>query len=263
MTQSPRREYPHIVSKGMRRNERRLVVVSNGPVDGYGTSPDCVFVGEGYAKSDGSPTDAGRAAILARICAHAPKSKARYCVVWNKTSCTWIDETGAPRDGRSPPTSDIMHPSVYATTHMLMERVDFIRLPEGSDPPCLCIRRIDRDLVEVSPGEEIALAYYDDPLPTERPDPMAALFDDEGNIRLPDIYRGQRVTGTRHDMVITGPVQPYEDGVILRNPWPDDLRKACEQVAGRRLTPAMAETAWRIIHPADPGVIRGGVREAA
>jgi hypothetical protein len=255
--------YPHVITQGARRNGRSSIIVANEPLPEPQPGRAYVHVGEGYANPDGSATELGRIAILKKMRAQAKISKARYCVVWGPTSCTWIDGMGVCREGISPPEGDVAEPYYYDLLDMPMEPTSWIALPGTAEPTHLCIRRLDDHLVEIAPGEPIMLAAFDDPVAEGLRDPAERLLGPDGNLVQPETFRGQPVTGIRREWEILGPVQPYEGGQILRNPWPDDVRRACEAVAGRRLPPRIVEAAWQILHPAAAGVVPKGVHEAA
>lgn len=85
----------------------------------------------------------------------------------------------------------------------------------------------------------------------------------DGSLIAPKFYRGQPVTGIRDEWLLLGPVQAADDGVILRNPWPDHVRAACEEVAGMSLPSHLTDAAWRAIDPENPDIIYVGVQKAA
>ena len=64
-------------------------------------------------------------------------------------------------------------------------------------------------------------------------------------------------------MALLGEVQPSDKGVILQNPWPDDVQRACDQVAGRNLDRRVHDAVWRALNPPDPTCNYVGVLKAA
>lgn len=258
-----RREYPHLVSKGMRRNCRTALVVSNRPAATGGRSDVEEFRGPGMVASDGVITAKARDVIVARFSRLAATSKARYCVVWSPSSCTWFDPDGRHRDGVSPPQGDVGDPWINADHPAPVEWCWTIELPKGGEWTHLCVRRLDRDFVEIAPGEAMTLASFDEPVLPGRPDPALALLDADGRIVPPRRYRGQPVTGLRDANHLLGPVQPADDGIVLRNAWPDDVRDACERVAGMELPVELTDAAWRVLDPDATDVTWVGILKAA
>ncbi|WP_230770230.1 hypothetical protein [Sphingomonas sp. Leaf4] len=260
---SAAREHPHLIHKGVRGNRRSAIVVSNGPVGRQSTARSLVFEGRGLLDAHGGITPHGRDAILARLSHLARTSKASYCVVWSATECTWFERDGRTRNGCVPPYGHVSDPWIGRDHDVRIEHCWTITLPQGSEWSHICVRRIDRDLVEISPGEPVVLADFDEPEVPGLPDPAADMLAPDGSLVAPRTYRGQPVTGIRDQWKLLGPVQPAEDGVILRNPWPDDVREACERIAGGPLPRRLVDAAWRAIDPEHPEVTYVGVLKAA
>ncbi len=257
------RDYPHIISQGIRQNQRSAMVVSNEPVPSAFAVRDYVFASPGIVDDAGGLTEAGRRMIVRRLVDLAKRSKASYCVVWSPTSCTWFERDGKHRDGLVPPQGDLSNPWTGRAQDAPVEWCWTIRLPEGGEWSHLCVRRITRDLIEIAPGEPMMLADFNEPALEGIPDPAEGLLAPDGSLKPPRTYRGHIVTGVRDEWQLLGPVQPGDEGVILRNPWPDDVRQACEKVAGMPLPRRLTDAAWRAIDPEHPDVVYVGVQKAA
>ena len=254
-----RREYPHVVYKGARVNSRWTILVSNDLIPPLGAADVNVFTGPGLLDRRDKLTDLGRTTILARITERAKTSAARYCIVWGPESCTWIDGDGSTVDGRRPPKGEVSDPYMYDAVPLSIEWVFTLALPEGCPSTHLCIRRVDENLVEIALGEAMLLGDFSDPALPGFPDPAEKLLDEDGALVLPRTYRGQQVTGMTGEWIIDGPVQPIEHGIFLRNPWPEDVAKTCQELAGLPLPRELTAAAWRAIDPEDPSMIPVGV----
>ncbi|PCG15760.1 hypothetical protein [Sphingomonas adhaesiva] len=255
--QPTRREYPHVITQGLRQNHRWMLAVSNKKTDAPGVVEDFVFVGAGYVD------DAGRRAIVKRINGRARTSRARYCVVWSPDGCTWIEGDGMLREGKTPPLGNSADPWANASQPATVEWCWTIELPKGAEWSHICVRRIDANLVEIAPGEPMVLADFNEPDVPGLPDPAAGLLGPDGKLVAPRTYRGQPVTGIRDEWTLLGPVQPQEDGTFLRNPWPDDVADACDAIAGMSLPRRIHNAAWQAIYPNQTDVIYVGVLKAA
>lgn len=257
------REYPHLISQGVRRNRRSHMVVSNTPVPPSPTLKDLVFEAPGLVDGAGAITPLATRTVISRMSRLAKTTKASFCVVWSPTSCTWFERDGRHRDGFDPPLGDVTDPWAGRHHDARVEWCWTIELPSEAEWSHLCVRRLDRDLVEIAPGEPMVLADFDQPTAPGLPDPAAGLLAADGSLKPPRTYRGQPVVGVRDEWKLLGPVQPAEDGTILRNPWPDDVREACERIAGIPLPRRLTDAAWRAIDPEHPDVTYVGVLKAA
>jgi hypothetical protein len=255
--------YPHVISQGVRQNHRWPMIVSNEPVTAPFAVQEHVFVAPGIVDDAGSLTEAGRRMIVRRLVDLAKRSKASYCVVWSPTSCTWFERDGRHRDGLVPPQGNLSNPWAGRDHVAPVEWCWTIRLPDGGEWSHLCVRRITRELVEITPGEPMILADFNEPAVEGLPDPAEGMLARDGSLIPPRTYRGQTVTGIRDDWQLLGPVQPGDEGVVLRNPWPDDVRQACEKVAGMPLPRGLTDAAWRAVDPEHPDVTYVGVQKAA
>lgn len=257
------RQFPHVVSRGSRRDHRARMVVSNGPAPATSARKDYVFEGAGLVDEDGDLTPLGRRTIVTRMSELARTSRALYCVVWSAGECTWFESDGCHRDSCDPPRGFVTDPWIGGRHDVEMERCDVFPLPADAGWSHLCVRRLDRDLVEIAPGEPLVLADFDEPEIPGLPDPAAGLLYPDGTLRVPGVYRGQLVTGVRDDWKLLGPVQPADEGAILRNPWPDEVRQACERIAEIPLPRAIVDAVWTAIHPDTPDVTRVALLRAA
>lgn len=258
------REYPHVISKGMRRNRRSPIAVSNDSIADVDRSQAFEIHRPGMLDERGDLTEHGRKVIIALVSKRAKMSKARYCVVWSADDCTWFDGDGRHRDGIRPPEGEMGDPWLNVRHNAPVEWCWTMELPNGGEWSHLCVRRIDADLVEVAAGQPMTLANFDEPDLPHLVDPMRHLVDDDGRLKAPPLYRGQRTTGVRDQWILTGPVQPVDDyNEIIRNPWPDDVREACERIAGMQLPRRLTDAAWRAIDPEHRGITYVGVQKAA
>lgn len=239
--------YPHIISQGVRLNYRHPVVVSNSEVIAPFTTERYVFCGVGFLDASDTLTEHARSAITRSLSGAARISKGRYCVVWAPEECTWFDADGSHHDKNLPPTGDLTNPWVGTHEPAQVEQCWSIELPAGGEWSHLCVRRIEHNLVEIAPGEPMVLADFNEFEIPSLPDPAAELLHSDGSLNAPPTYRGQPVTGVRDDWTLLGPVQPGDDGIFLRNPWPDDIRQACETVAGMSLPKGLTDAAWDAI----------------
>lgn len=254
------RQYPHIITRGIRQNCRWSISVANEPLALHGAVHEYVFHGRGFLDQAGAVTAKGRNAVIDAFESIAIKSKASYCIVWSPSDCTWFDQDGGHRDGRHPPRGEVSDPWLGRHHDALIEWCWTIELPPGGEWSHLCMRRIDKDLVEVAPGEPMVLANFDEPVRHGEPDPCGSMLAEDGSLIAPKTYRNQPVTGIRDDWILLGPVQAADDGLIIRNPWPDDIRKACETIAGMSLSCDLTDAAWRAIDTENPASKFAGVQ---
>lgn len=203
-----------------------------------------------------------RSTVLKGLVETARRCGEPACVVWGIHDCTWIDERGRTTDGNRPPSAEIAENHLLEDQDAVMEDVWTIRLPEGCSASHLCIRRIDAVLVEITPGEPFVLGSFFDLPRGGRHDPAAAMMS-RGRLKPRARFRGQPVTGVRDHWQVVGPVQPCRNGAILRDPWPEDVRRACEEIAGRSLPERIHRAAWVALNPEDPTLNYVGVLKAA
>lgn len=256
------RPYPHLVSTGDRRATRRTIYVANAPVPGIDADDDRAFMGVGMLDRRGELSKRGRAVVLAGIIDLARRTRLERCIVWAADDCSWISREGDVRNGRKPPVAiDTLDPYFYEQMPMEAEDCWTVPLPEGCDATHLCIRQIDATRIEICPGERIVLGDFSDKIPDGERNPAAHLLDAQGRLSPPPVWRGMRVTGVE-GWEIFGPVQPAEDGIILREPTPATLREACEKVAGITLPDDLVDRCWRAARPELP-YVPVGVLEAA
>lgn len=258
-----RREYPHVIVPGVRFHDRITLVVSAVPYEPEWVSADHVFVGIDLLDDTGALTAKGQETILRRMIEMTRRDLRQRCIVWGPKSCTWIEKSGKCAEGNEPPIGDTDDPYIIARLPMPTESVWTIELPDKTEQSHLCIITHNRHLVEITPGMQMVLAMFDEPVRPGLCDPAAKLLDDDGRLVAPKSFRGHRVTGVSADWNLLGEVQPSDNGIFLRNPWPDDVHAACVKVAQQPLPREITDAAWRAIHPEDPSLTYTGVREAA
>lgn len=259
---APTPGHPHVVRRAGRRNMLWMVEFAGPEADGVGSAHGYRFDARETLDAAGRLTATGRAAIVRRLAERARRLGEACCAVWSDDDCTWIDEGGRTTGGNRPPTGEIAQNHLLDRFDADLEDVWTIALPDGCSASHVCLRRIDASCVEVTPGEPVVLGSFHD-LPRDgRHDPAASMTV-RGRLRPPPRYRGQPVTGVRDGWEILGPVQPCRDGAIIRNPWPADVRRACEDVAGRPLPESLHRHAWRALNPDDPRTNHVGVLKAA
>jgi len=252
-------DYPHVVRRNGRRNLRWSIDLQSD--EAHRAGQPSVAPQEPEFKID-SLGPALRRTVLKGLVETARRCGEPACVVWGVHDCTWIDERGRTTDGNRPPSAEIAENHLLESQDAVMEDVWTIRLPEGCAASHLCIRHIDAVLVEITPGEPFVLGSFFD-LPRDgRHDPAAAMMS-RGRLKPPARFRGQPVTGVLDHWQVVGPVQPCRNGAILRDPWPEDIRRACEEIAGRSLPERIHRAAWRALNPEDPTLNHVGVLKAA
>jgi hypothetical protein len=138
-----------------------------------------------------------------------------------------------------------------------LERCFVIALPSeiGAEERFLCAQRIGR-LVEIVEGEHMVLGHLpDDEIPTDS-DGME--LPDEQILRLlPKTYRGAEITGYLCGGIL-GQVQPAElaEPIVLNDPWPHEVTRACEEVAGHPLPAHIIEAVWDAVRERRPALLR-------
>lgn len=252
----PRPEHPHVVRRNGRRNLRWSIETElDGPC---ALGPRTIV----SAESGNLYGTASRAATLKALTTKARRTGESACVVWGPEDCTWIDERGRMTDGNHPPRGEIADNHLLEHHDVVLEDVWTVKLPAGCTTSHLCIRRIDAVVVEITPGEPFVLGSFFDLPKGGRHDPSAAMMS-RGRLKPPARFRGQPVTGVRDHWQVVGPVQPSGDGVFLRDPWPEEVRRACERIAGGPLPDRVHRAAWRALNPHDATINHVGVLEAA
>ena len=259
---APQRDYPHVIEHGGRRNLRHAIEFVDAASTLLGLHDPYVFLADGLVDEDGDLTVAGRTTVLERFAGRSRRGTAGVCIAWSEDDCTWLDAGGRQTPGNRPPTGEIDQPHMMETRDALLEDVWTVKLPAGSIASHLCIRRIDASLVEVTPGEPVVLGRFHDLPRGGRHDPAGAMMS-RGRLKPPARFRGQPVTEVRDRFTIMGPVQPSDVGVILRNAWPADVRRACDAVAGRPLASPLHQAVWRALNPPCPDMNYVGVLKAA
>jgi hypothetical protein len=180
------------------------------------------------------------------------------CLVWGPHDCTFVDRDRGRVESDQPPFVRPFYVQLGADLPPLpLERCFSIKLPTSTtgSERYLCAQRIGR-LVEIVEGEQMVLGH----LPDED-----ILVDCEG-VELPEAtilrmlpktYRGAEITGYMAGALL-GPVQPMElaTPIILRDPWPDEVRHACQQIAGHPLSPSVTKAVWGAVCYRRPTLLR-------
>lgn len=257
------RPYPHLVSTGQRLATRRGILVSNSPLPGVGDDDPLAFIGVGLLDRRGNLSPLGRRTVLDGVTRLAGQTGGMdRCVVWAEDECTWVSCSGYLRHGRTPPKAqDTLDPYLYEQMPLEAEDCWTVELPEGGEHSHLCIRRVDARRIEICRGDQMLLADFSDRIREGERDPAAHLLDAEGRLSPPPVWRGVPVTGV-DEWWILGPVQPIEDGIMLRDPSPARLRAACDAMAGFSIPDEVFDRCWRAAWP-DLPFIPVGVLEAA
>lgn len=257
------RMYPHLVTRGPRHPTFGSIAVSNVPL---GRKP-CgrhAYVGVGMLDADGNLTPRGRSVIAAAIAAEASSEKADICVVWGERDCTWYDRDGTGRDGMDPPqATDTFNTYMYDRLPVTTEDCWTFALPVEASVSHLCVLKVDRTRIEIAPGEPIMLAWFDEPVVEGERDPAHDLIGPDGDITPPARYRGQPVTGMEDGTTLLGPIQPSEEGTIIRTPWPQQIRDACRSIAGLDVDESIIERIFDIAHAGAEDMNHVGILKAA
>lgn len=256
------RDYPHVITHGGRRNLRRSIEFVDAASCLLGLHDPHVFIDHGLVDEEGDLTVAGRTSILERFAERTRHGTSGVCIAWSTDDCTWLDTGGRQTHGNRPPTGEIDQPHLMDTCDAMLEDVWTVKLPAGCTASHLCIRQIDASLVEITPGERVVLGSFHDLPKAGRHDPAASMMS-RGTLKPPARFRGQPVTEVRDRFTIMGPVQPSDVGIILRNAWPADVRRACDVVAGRPLAAPLHQAVWRALNPPSPDMNHVGVLKAA
>lgn len=261
--QPHRREYPHIVSRGYGGSLRWSTLIHDRPLAAYETP--YAFIGKALVNVDGTPTEAGRTAIMERVATQAAATRAPLAIVWSASACTYILPDGTRREGRRPPKGVVVVDDFEDGLPLLhVEDLWALRLPAGSLHDHLCLKRTG-DLVEIAPGEPMVVADFIDGPGPGRSSPVAGMRRHDGRLDLPKVYRGVRVTGVRNGVVLLGPVQMVRGDAhhVLHDPWPETVEEVCQDIAGRSLPQHLLDAAWRAVDPLDQTLNYVGVLEAA
>lgn len=254
------RMYPHLVTRGTRRPTFWNITVSNVPLDEDKPQGPHVLVGPRMLDVTGNLTDRGRSAVAEYAAARAKRDGRDLCVVWGEHDCTWYDQDGTAIPGATPPQAfETLNPYMYDQLPISTEACWVYKLPEGCEPSHLCVLRIDETRIEIAPGETSILGEFDErPVVGER-DPASEMLDAEGHLRPPSTYRGQPVIEVEDEHTLIGPVQPSQDGLILRTPWPRHIREACNTIAGCYIDERIVASIFGLAHVAVEDLPPAGV----
>jgi hypothetical protein len=246
------RPYPHVISRiGGRRNSRWPVLFSNVPIEDP-QDGTWVIAGSGNVGRHEKPSAQGRRTLIRQVSERARVSKARYCIVLSEAECSFLLPDGSMREGSNPPHGDpVPEESTSDTTPIRCEPVWSIPI-RGRAASHLCLKQTG-EFVEVMLGARIVLGDFSDYPPGCEDDPAAHLRDETGQWKKALSYCGQPVHSVTNEGVLLGPVQPLEltPTITLRSPWPDELERACSQIAGRPLPDIVLRSAWAAIDPDD------------
>ena len=235
-------EYPHLIVKGARRHQRWTISFGVSDSDPHTFPPELV---DGQRRL----APGGREAILRHYVRRAAAGTRHHCVVWGPADCAWIDGAGGTRKGREPPEGEPVSPRDMNTSPALVEDVRTITLPARCIRSHLSVKILAPGYVEVAPAEPMRLAYLDEPLEDGEEDHRTGLLDGDGKLVPPETWRGQPVTGVENGWTLLGPIQPCGPGIVLREPWPDELAAACDAIAGKRLPASLHAAAWQAYRP--------------
>jgi hypothetical protein len=264
--QTPQRVYPYVITSGSRDYRRKLMTLSNAPTE-LADGQSMTFACPDMLDADGALTASGRAAVFESVRECARRSRSHYCIVWSEQLCTWLDQDGTALAGTRPPrATETDVPQLYESTPITGEDCFVIELPgphAPHEPTHLCISHIGPKHVEIALGGPMILGMFQDPVRPGETDPVEPYLDDDGGLKPLTSFRGQPVTAIdRDEWVIYGPIQPDADGIILRQPFPAQVREACEKVAGMPLPREIHDRAWWAVRTDELDYAPVGVLEA-
>jgi hypothetical protein len=254
--------FPHLIIRADNRNAKWFVGLANEP---SAFDPHTLFcvVGEGYADAWGNITGIGRAKLVDLVKERITRTAEHICIVWSKADSTYLDACGSEISGTRPPVGEAMVvDDGTANAKMLIQSVAYVTLPSGTGPSHLCVEQCG-PFVHICQGAPLLLAdFRDAPCAEDQP---RHLMNRDGTWPSPLLYRGVRVERVDPGPVFWGPVQPIPNApsITLRDPWPEQLAEACQDLAERALQADVLDAAWRAIHPEHPDLVRADVREAA
>jgi hypothetical protein len=253
-------DYPHIVVKNGSRSAWRVNI--------------SVETGEAYADlgtkavlrhpkpfaADGTLTDPARRLLRAAAAVPDAIGPCPYllCLVWGPDDCTFINADGQLTYSDHPPYVRPFYIDFGAALPPLpIERCFRIEVPARTGAPSryICAQRIGR-LVEIVEGEQMVLGHLPDEDIPAGPDGFE-LPDAEVLHRLPKSYRGAPITGYVAGGLL-GPVQPRESAtpIVLQDPWPEEVSKACAQIAGQPLPSSITSAVWNAVCHRRPTLLR-------
>jgi hypothetical protein len=250
-------EYPHVVRKHGRRDAwRSEIQIEVGPAQAVVDARINLIHPEPFDVRGDLSADARE--LLVSAAAPAAHGGPSVCFVWGPDSCTFVGPAGERRDSDHPPLVNPFYVQLGAKLPPLrLERCFVIALEaeEGAEERFLCAQRIGR-LVEIVEGEHMVLGHLpDDEIPT---DGHGIELAEKQVLRLlPKTYRGAEITGYLCGGIL-GPVQPAElaEPIVLNDPWPHEITRACEKIAGHPLPAHILEAAWDAVRERSPALLR-------
>lgn len=251
-------EYPHVVRKNGRRGAwRSQIGIQMGQANALVDAKISLTHPEPF-DARGNLSASARELLLAAAARAAIAGGPSSCFVWGPDNCTFVGPTGELRESDHPPLVKSFYVQLGAKLPPLrLERCYSIALAaeEGAEDRFLCAQRIGR-LVEIVEGEHMVLGHLpDDEIPTGS-DGME--LPSEQILRLlPKTYRGAEITGYLCGGIL-GPVQPAElaEPIVLTDPWPHEVTRACEEVAGHPLPADITEAVWDAVRERRPALLR-------
>ena len=257
-----RREYPHVIEFRQGPNWRYGVIASNEP---HPSAPSTrfAFSAPDTLAAGGGLTSTGREVVLRGVLASAASTADRLCVVWGEHDCTFVMPDGSTVDGRTPPTGEPIEPENYLNAPADTVTCRYVEMPTACATTHICIVTLTRRRVELATGGPMVLGWWNDGVPPGRHDPIEAMLGDDGIVRMPDTFRGQRVSGGDDGGRILGPIQPDGRASFVVEPWPGQVFEACRRLAGRDLPADVLAAVWRGVDPIRWKVIQGSVSLAA
>ena len=256
------RTFPHVIEFRKGPSWRYGVIASNEPHPAAAWTR-FAFCAPGTLAPGGGLTPAGREAVLRGVIASAAASTDRLCVVWGEHDCTFVLADCTTVEGRTPPTGEPIEPENYLNTPADTVTCRYVEMPTGCATTHICIVTLTRRRVELATGGPMVLGSWNDGVPPGREDPIEAMLGDDGIVRMPDTFRGQRVSGWDDGGRILGPIQPDGRASFVVEPWPEQVFEACRRLAGRELPEDVLAAVWRGVDPIRWGIIQGSVSLAA
>jgi hypothetical protein len=252
--------YPHIVVRYAPRSflQKRILVEPGSP---HAAVEPCVLLRhpKPFDRS-GRLSSEARELLIAAAAAPGAIGRPPYllCFVWGLDECTFVDSDGGRVDSDHPPYVRPFYVDLGAALPPLpLERCFSIEVPAGNGEPSkyICAQRIGR-LVEIVEGEQMVLGHLpDEEIPVGRDG--FELPDADVLRMLPKTYRGAPITGYVAGGLL-GPVQPMElaTPIILQDPWPEEVGRACEQITGHPLPTSLKNAVWEAVCHRRPTLLR-------
>jgi hypothetical protein len=221
-------------------------------------------------RQDMPASDVQRAALLEfihkEVAAQPFKS---FCIVWSGDACTYVTANGPDVNGTTPPNYDVDDPRDWdGHPFKLVDcwTVDISGKETSSDRGGrhLALRCIGEDYVEISTASPCQVASLEGPGPCGTADPCERFRDANGNLRVPNRFRGVEITD--YDEIFPmmyGPVQPDGAEVRVVPRWPSAVWKACREIAGPTITDQQLVAAWRAVAWNNDDMNHVGVLRAA